>query len=52
MLGYDPSVGLDEGLAATRDWFVNAPRGMSGAARAPLLGVAGALVGRGVAGDR
>jgi nucleoside-diphosphate-sugar epimerase len=25
-LGYDPSIGLDEGLATTRDWFVNAPR--------------------------
>jgi UDP-glucose 4-epimerase len=25
-LGYDPSVGLDEGLAVTREWFVNAPR--------------------------
>jgi nucleoside-diphosphate-sugar epimerase len=25
-LGYDPSTGLDEGLATTRDWFVNAPR--------------------------
>jgi UDP-glucose 4-epimerase len=25
-LDYRPSVGLDEGLRATRDWFVNAPR--------------------------
>ncbi len=25
-LGYDPAVGLDEGLLITRDWFVNTPR--------------------------
>ena len=25
-LGYEPKVGLGEGLAVTRDWFVNAPR--------------------------
>ena len=26
VLGYDPQVGLGDGLAITRDWFVNAPR--------------------------